>query len=297
MYDKDNRTPRQQTLVAVNPNTRAQRTLYTVDTNKSDHPSWFPDGSSYVYASDAPGAWSLVRALTSSPNAAIAVIASGEVAPDVGTPTVAPDGSRIAFAMSVRDTRTVAVINSDGSHLTLLGPGTAPCWNPDGSTIVFARTVAEHSQLFLVNPNTGTDVVQLTSGEFDNTWPYWSPDGQYVVFTSDRGWKQATESRRTNLYVIRRDGTDLTQLTQGDSITSSPNWGKDNWIYFSSDQAGNFDVWRIRLGGKYSNLTPATFTPVASPTLPTVPDKAGCSKDTDCKGTRICIKHECAAPK
>lgn len=293
--DEGERAARQQTLVAVNPNTRAQRTLYTVDTNESDNPAWFPDQSSYVYASDAPGSWSLVRALTSTPNAAIAVLASGEVAPSVSTPSVSPDGSRIAFSMMVRDTRTIAVINADGSHLTLLGGGSEPCWNPDGSTIVFARTVGDRTQLFLVNPNSGTDVVQLTSGDFDNVWPAWSPDGQYVVFTSDRGWKRDTELKRTNLYVIRRDGTDLTQLTQGDSIVTSPNWGRDNWVYFASDQAGNFDIWRLRLAGKYSNLAPAVVAPTQTGAHTTT--ESGCSKDTDCKGTRICVKHECVSPK
>jgi hypothetical protein len=167
-----------------------------------------------------------------------------------------------------------------------------------------------------VNPDTGTDLVQLTSGEYDHAWPSWSPDAQYLVFSTDRGWDKKGP-KRYNLFIISRDGTSLTQLTSGDAYNVEPNWGRDNWIYFASDQAGNSDIWRLKGAGQYSDLKAAgpTVTATASnappppPTgsvgpkgtgsaAPPPPPTGGsqCMKDTDCKGDRICEKGQCVSP-
>jgi TolB protein len=334
VFTEDGSRPKQQTLVAVNPNTRAQRTLYTSANSLADHPAWLPDGSSYVYASNSPGQWSLVRALTSSPNAAVNVIASGEIAPDASWPTVSPDGKRIAFSMSVRGTAQIAVIGTDGSRLTLLGEGATPSWSPDGTRLAFSRVVNENTHLFFVNPDTGTGLVQLTSGNWDNTTPSFSPDGKHIVFSTNRGAPSEYSKRVRNLYIINVEGTNLTQLTDGDTLASEPCWGKDNWIYFASNQSGNFDIWRLQPSGPFAALAlapppgqpavvppppplppaplaapPAPAPPVAEPTpaktgktkgktSKTAPAKTGgCTKDTDCKGDRVCKNGECIDAK
>ena len=318
VYEGDTDELRSNTLVAVDPNTRAQRTLYTAETSAADHPAWLPDGSSYVYSSNSPGSWSLVRALTSAPNAAISVVVGGDVARSPGRPSVAPDGSRVVFSTMVQKTSNVAVIGLDGSRLTLLGEGIHPRWSPDGERVVFMRRVAGAYHLFLVNPNTGTDLVQLTSGDASSFDPAWSPDGRYIVFISNRGWS-STEGLRRNLFIVSRDGTGLTQLTNGTALNIEPAWGRDNWIYFASDQAGNFDVWRLKPTGKFADLEsiapstglampkaePSPTEPATPPTGPataptgpaTPPTKGGCLKDTDCKGERVCEKGVCVSPK
>lgn len=309
---------KQQTLVGVDPNTRAQRTLFTSINSFSNGPAWLPDQSSYVYASNSPGNWSLVRALTASPNAAVSVIASGEIAPGASWPSISPDGRRIAFQTSISGARTIAVIGTDGSRFTLLGEGYGPAWSPDGSAIVFTRTVADRGHLFLVDPETGTNLVQLTSGNAgDHYSASWSPDGKYIVFSTNRGWDRypdGSHKRTFNLYIINRDGTGLTQLTDGNTLAEYPHWGRDNWIYFASNQSGSFDIWRLKPAGQYSDLQPAALAtqtaepatpPTAAPTPrapsvkpPATPPAAGsgCTKDTDCKGDRICQHGACVAP-
>lgn len=320
-YDSATRVT-QQTLVGVDPNTRAQRTLYTSTNSLSCNPAWLPDGSSYVYASNSPGAWSLVRALTSAPNAAVTVIASGEIAPQATWPALSPDGSRVAFSAVFSGQEKVAVIGIDGSRLTILGEGTTPAWSPDGKMLAFVRVVGAHSHLFLVEPGTGTGLTQLTSGDFDHEMPSWSPDGRLIVFTTSRGWEKhggGSPKRIRNLYVITRDGTGLTQLTDGNTYTTSPHWGRDNWIYFASNQSGNLDIWRLKPAGEWGTLQPVGASdwsppPAAEPTEPTEPTESepapatepepaspaptgGCTKDTDCKGERICEKGKCVSPK
>jgi Tol biopolymer transport system component len=314
------------TIVGVDPNTRAQRTLYTSDKSQSLDPAWLLDGSSYIFVSDSPGSLSLVRALTDTPNAAISVVASGEIAPFPSSPTLAPDGKRIAFQTRSRGSDKIAIIGSDGSRLTFIGEGDSPAWSPDGKRVVFGRTVSGKHHLFAVNPETGTDLVQLTSGDYDHSDPAWSPDGSAIIFSTNRGDMEAPSrvvSKGRNLYVINADGTGLTQLTAGSARAITPFWAKDNWIYFASDQEGDFDIWRLRPAGRFAELSIPRPAPAASsaaltesappttsatPTAPapasasgktheaTPPATGGCVKDTDCKGDRICESGNCVAP-
>lgn len=315
VYDELGESLQQSTLVGVEPNTRAQRTLFTSTASLADHPAWLPNQSSYVYSSNSPGQWSLVRALTAAPNAAVNVVASGEIAPVASWPTLSPDGKRVALMAQVRGQWNLATIGLDGSQLTLLGEGERPAWSPDGNSLAFIRQVGDHTQMFILNPHSGTDLVQLTSGEYDHWSPTWSPDGQYLAFATNRGWNRfqgGTPKRIWNLFIVRRDGTGLTQLTDGNAMTIDPNWGTDSWIYFASDQAGNLDIWRLRPAGEYAMLQPvappAETLPAGtvdhsppkpgSAPAPSAPANSGsgCSKDTDCKGDRVCNQGRCVAP-
>lgn len=302
---------KQEVLNGVNPNTRANRTVYTSTNCLSNGPAWLPDQSSYVYASNASGAWGLVRALSAAPNAAVSVVAAGDIAPGASWPAVSPDGSRVAFSVEVRGVRNIGIIGIDGSRFTLLGEGNMPSWSPDGQTLAFVRTVNGYDQLFLVNAADGTGLVQLTTGEVRNDFPSWSPDGQYIVFSSNRGWNRysyASEKSVFNLHLCKRDGTGVTQLTEGDTIATDPNWGRDGWIYFASNQGGSFDIWRLKATGVSMGpiVTPPTApaptppTPATAPTAPGTspppPVEGGCTKDVDCKGNRVCEQGVCVSP-
>jgi TolB protein len=307
---------RQQVLNAVDPNTRANRSVYTSTNCFSNGPAWLPDQSSYVYASNAPGDWSLVRALSAAPNAAVSVVAAHDIAPGASVPEVSPDGTRVAFSVEARGARNIGIIGIDGSRFTLLGEGNMPSWSPDGATLAFVRTVNGYNQLFLVNAVDGTGLVQLTTGETHNDFPSWSPDGQYIVYSTNRGWNRypyATEKGVFNLYLLKRDGTGVTQLTEGDSIATDPDWGKDGWIYFASNQGGSFDIWRMQVAGVQVGpplarpTAPPALAPSATPPPATAPGPAvvppppasgdGCAKDIDCKGNRVCERGVCVAPK
>ncbi|HOU90198.1 MAG TPA: hypothetical protein PLU22_04090 [Polyangiaceae bacterium] len=240
------------TLVAVDPSTRAQRTLFTSDKPHSRDPAWIAGGTSYLYVSDSPGSPSIVRALTAAPNAAISVVAAGEIAPSPAHPSISPDGTRVAFETAGK----IAVSGLDGSRLTLLGEGVSPDWSPDGRLVAFCRAVGTSRHLFVADPDTGTGLVQLTSDDYDHCAPSWSPDGQFIVFSTDRaraeGGEVALGTGVRNLYIIKHDGTELTELTSGSVTADEPDWGADGWIYFTSNQEGNFDIWRLLPTGRYA---------------------------------------------
>lgn len=258
---------RESTIVGVDPSTGARRTLYTSNQSLSMEPGWVPDGSSFLYSSNALGTWSLVRAMSAVPNAAVTIVVHGDTAPAASTPEVSPDGRRVAFATKIRGTWTIAVADKDGANFTLFGEGTSPHWSPDGKRLVFQREVNGTNHLFTVDADTGTGLVQITTGTSDNKFPAFSPDGRYIVFQSNRGW-EGKGGAQANLFLIKPDGTGLTQLTSGDVIAAQPDWGEDDWIYFTSDQAGNFDIWRLKPVGEFASVAPPPAAPQESPPPP-----------------------------
>lgn len=97
-----------------------------------------------------------------------------------------------------------------------------PTWSPDGSAIVyrlFSRETGAPQGLQLLNFTTGK-TTQLTLG-WDNT-PGWSPDGERIVFTRNNNWTESYGARwyddRFDIYTIRPDGSELTQVT--DSLSN-----------------------------------------------------------------------------
>lgn len=248
-------------IVGVDPMSGARRTVYTSNSSLAAQPAWEPTGKYFVYSSNSTGSWSLVRTISNSPNAAVSIVVNGESAPVVSNPSISPDGKRIVFSTYIRGVWHIGMNNLDGTGLmTLMGEGHDPTFSPDGKRIALVRTVNGRAQIFTLDTETGSQVVQVTSGESDNVEPAWSPDGQFILFASNRaatkpgrGYTsgERTERRgRFNIFALRPDGTSLVQMTDGEANSGAPTWGKDGWIYFSSNQAGNFDIWRLKPTGE-----------------------------------------------
>lgn len=324
-YDTATAKLRQQTLVGVDPSTRGQRTIYTSSSRFANNPAWMPDGASYLYVTNNTGPYALVRALTSAPNAAIAFIIGSDLAPQPSHPSPSPDGSKVAFTTTAADgAQSVCTVGVDGSRFTILGEGRSPSFAPEGSSVAFVRKVSGFDQIYLVDADRGTSVVQLTSDKSDNDMPTWSPDGQYIAFASNRGYTELGKQRDEvmHLFVMKRDGTGLVQLTSGQSLSGAPAWSSDGWLYFSSNQSGNYDIWRIKLAGALGELTgtgkkppetpkpltstaPSASAPPPDASIPKPPESAtptsvptegpGCLGDWDCKGDRVCDKGQCVS--
>lgn len=130
---------------------------------------------------------------------------------------------------------------------------------PDGSRIAWVDTVMEkasdayRSSIMVSRPD-GDDAYQLTSGTHRDSAPRWSPDGSMLVFESNRpssvpvdgdsdssektdGVKPSDQSREksdkrseksvTQLWTIRVEGGEATQLTRHPNGASSATWSPD----------------------------------------------------------------------
>ena len=99
--------------------------------------------------------------------------------------------------------------------------------SPDGKTIVFDLL----GDLYTM-PITGGRAARITSGMAFDAQPRFSPDGGSIAFISDR-------SGGENLWTMRLDFTDTTQVTQGNSgLYVSPEWTPDGEFLVVSHSTG-----------------------------------------------------------
>jgi Tol biopolymer transport system component len=157
------------------------------------------------------------------------------------TPAWSPNGKEIVFA-SDRARREGGIdhlylMRPDGTHLRRLTrdrlDAREPSFSPDGKQIVYAARVldgnndyTERGLVYLIAAN-GTHRRWLTPGlRGDASVPAWSPDGRWIAFVDTR-YTDSGDSR-SDLYVVRPDGTDLHRLAINVDDWSEPiAWAPD----------------------------------------------------------------------
>ncbi len=79
--------------------------------------------------------------------------------------------------------------------------------------------------------------------------PQVSPDGDWVVFVVRKTDLEANKGR-TDLWLVRADGTGLRQLTSHPEADSEPRWAPDGKsVWFISGRSGSSQVWSICIDG------------------------------------------------
>lgn len=110
------------------------------------------------------------------------------------------------------------------------------------------NTTDGRSEIWHVNYVTGKETIVLSDQNKGFTNPTLSPDGRWLLVVGNSE-SQITKKQNTDIYVVRVDGTHLTQLTYHPETDISPVWSKDGkYIYFISSRANkdyNFNIWRM----------------------------------------------------
>ena len=86
--------------------------------------------------------------------------------------------------------------------------------------------------------------------------PQVSPDGKWLVFVLKKIDLEANRGR-TDLWLVRPDGTNLRRLTTDPENDSNPRWAADSkTVYFLSSRTDASQIWRIRIdGGEAQQVT------------------------------------------
>lgn len=171
------------------------------------------------------------------------------IARSIGFPRYSPDGGAIAFIAESEDgVEDLYVAAADGSSPRVLAPSLsepegAPSWAPDGETIAFASRRDGNWEIYSVGRD-GTGLTRLTDHDAFDAAPAWAPDGSgRIAFSSDRGGVDS------HVYLMRSDGSDVTQLTFGDD-EAVPDWSPDaSSIAYAGFSGGNADIWVIDADG------------------------------------------------
>jgi Tol biopolymer transport system component len=149
-------------------------------------------------------------------------------------PQWSPDGKSLVFESNAdpKDKGyAVYTIHADGSGLRKLTPNPVedvqPSWSPDGKQIVFSSKRGGQMDLYIMNAD-GSNPTRLTSMKSGGYYQaFFSPDGQWIAFQGRPDNALFAEQ----IYVIRRDGTGLKELSGQDFSTFGPQWTPNGqWI-------------------------------------------------------------------
>jgi len=118
--------------------------------------------------------------------------------------------------------------------------------------ILFTSSRSGSNQLFIVNPE-GTNLKQLTSGEFSHSNGNWSPDASKISCNTDENWDVIKGEPIT---LIDLENNSVQQLTYGRSISWYPDGSK---IFFNNWSGSGFipippKLYCIDVNGKNETL-------------------------------------------
>jgi TolB protein len=184
-----------------------------------------------------------VIAFTSPEGMGINYVSQSALGEDDSQPVVSNDGSRIVFSTLIGGNRMICSMDAKGGSFTVITEGYKPAFFPDDNNkIIYNYVVNKHVQIFTLDLNTGQKS-QLTSGDYDNKDAALSFDGKHIAFASNR---ESPKNARCHIYIMNNDGTQLKQITQGETDETDPTWGPDNMLYFSSNAGSDYSIWKAR---------------------------------------------------
>lgn len=188
----------------------------TEDSSIVAAPAWVPGSLRLFYASYRGGSGPAIYShdLRNGNRNVVAAFAGSNI-----SPSVSPDGSKLAMILSKSGSPDLWVANLDGSGLKQLtrtkGAEASPCWSPDGRTICFVSDDPGRPTLFTI-PATGGEMTRLkVGGVVHCTEPDWSPDGKWIAFTRSAG--------EFTIYVVPAGGGDAKSIAAGEDPSWAPN--------------------------------------------------------------------------
>ena len=139
------------------------------------------------------------------------------------SPTLSPDGTRIAFTCTVNGKGQIYVIGADGSGVLNASRNdfcdNSPAWSPDAKRLAFVSARDADWEIYTMHAD-GTNVRRLTTSPGIDRNPAWSPDGETIAFESDRAGD-------FDIFLISADGVDERVLLSRSRNEYEPTWSPD----------------------------------------------------------------------
>ena len=199
---------------------------------------------------------------SSPPDSVTAAVAALARVGAATSPTLSPDGERVAFITRLSGTPQVWVVPARGGYprqvTALDDPVTAVLWSPDGAWLAVgvAPGGGLNVQLYLMRPD-GSGARRITAGGKEtNALNVWTPDAGAVLFASNR---ESPDEMRVYRYDLASGATMPVAGTGG--VGGATDVGAEGALVtiFRLKSRGDSDIWlRDTRAGREHRLTAHT---------------------------------------
>ena len=210
--------------------------------------SWSPDGTTLCFTEVRNGHHGIY--LVNAEQGSVVKQISGGNDNDYGG-VLSRDGNTIFFhrregfqsySIWSYDRKTNLFSNYSRGMTPVLIPG------KDNEIYCARFTDQKESEIWRINFETGVEEIILSQPGRSFTTPQLSPDGKRLLVTGT-SVSEKDKAINTDIFVVRTDGTNLTQLTYHPGNDMSAIWSPDGkYIYFLSQRGSAnriFNVWKM----------------------------------------------------
>jgi len=248
-----------------------QRTFHQKDGSYFNYnPRFSPDGSRYVYYSNAGARYSIWMAGTQGLGKP-KMILKGESSAKLeefyyfrSSLSWFPDNRRIAFAAKTADGDKIHIFDVERTKIleTLSFKGLSAIYevdvSPDGKSLVFSGQSAMQTDLYTYNLES-KELKRITNDAFNDAHPRFSPDGTAIAYDSER--RQQGQEHRYGLFAdlvrdvfkIDLSTGNVVQVTKEAYDCYAPMWADkgNKLVYISNrDSLSNFVVTDLNSGDR-----------------------------------------------
>ncbi len=157
------------------------------------------------------------------------------------SPSIAPDGNRIAFRSNRSGSNEVWESDSEGRaawQVTHVGGALtgSPRWSPDGTKVAFDSRPLGQAEIYTMR--IGGSMQRVTNSPSEDVVPSWSHDGAWIYFASNR-------SGAWQVWRVPSGGGNEEQVTRLGGFASAES-ADGSYLYYAKSR-GVDGLWRKRL--------------------------------------------------
>jgi len=163
-------------------------------------------------------------------------------------PAFTPNGKLVFFSRAEGDHYSIWSYNRQTGIFSNYCYGITPFPIGDKEFLCSRQNSQNNYEIWRVNYVTGSESIVLSMENRSFTTASLSPNGRWILFAANTQ-KKPNVPENIDIYVIRADGSQLTQLTYHQGHDLSPVWAPDGKsIYFLSQRGsdkGVYNIWKM----------------------------------------------------
>ncbi len=157
------------------------------------------------------------------------------------TPTVAPDGRRVAISRFAQTNSDIWLLDGNRTTRFTFEPGVVqnPVWSPDGNRLVFESDRSGHRNVYVKSASGAGGDTRVVDSDQTKIPTDWSRDGRLLLFHS------IDPQTNSDLWVVRMDGQSKPEILLKTPFNErNARFSPDGrWIAYQSNESGRTEVY------------------------------------------------------